>query len=98
MGIDVLYFGVCPNHGPTIKLVREVMKTLAADLEIREIEVSGLEQARELRFLGSPSVRVNGRDVEPGADDRTEFAFSCRIYGKSGIPPRELLVAAIQGA
>ena len=74
MGIDVLYFGGCPNHDLTVKLVREIVTTLGVELEIREIEVSGPEQAQALRFLGSPSVRVNGRDVEPGAGDRTEFA------------------------
>jgi hypothetical protein len=33
-----------------------------------------------LRFLGSPTVRVDGVDVEPGAEKRRDFAFSCRIY------------------
>ena len=98
MAIDVLYFEGCPNYDPTVKLVREIMQTLGVDLEVREIEISGPEEAQAMRFLGSPSVRVNGRDVEPGADDRTEFAFSCRIYGESGVPPRELLVAAIESA
>jgi hypothetical protein len=35
-------------------------------------------------------------EPEPGADNRTEFALSCRMYGASGVPPRDLLVAALQ--
>ena len=42
--------------------------------------VSDLEAAERLRFLGSPTVRVHGRDIEPGADKRTDFALSCRVY------------------
>ena len=44
------------------------------------LEVADLDAATELRFLGSPTVRVNGRDVEPGAELRREFVLSCRVY------------------
>ena len=54
-----------------------------------------------MRFLGSPTVRVNGRDVEPGADDRDDYVFSCRIYrnqgGVSGQPDERWLRAALGG-
>lgn len=36
--------------------------------------------ASRLGFLGSPTIRVGGRDVEPGAGDRRDFALSCRVY------------------
>ena len=38
------------------------------------------ERAERLRFLGSPTVRVSGHDVEPGADERTDYALSCRVF------------------
>jgi hypothetical protein len=45
-------------------------------------------QAEEERFLGSPSVRVEGVDIEPGAGERTDFGLKCRLYrtseGQSG--------------
>jgi hypothetical protein len=51
--------------------------------------VRDADAADDLRFLGSPTVRVAGRDVEPGADDRRDYAFSCRIYrGPHGVEPR----------
>ncbi len=98
MTIEVLYFEGCPNHQPTVQLVQEVVETLGLSLEVREVEVADSEEAETLRFLGSPSVRVNGRDIEPGADDRTGFALSCRVYGAAGVPPRDLLVAALREA
>ncbi len=96
MSIEVLYFAGCPNHEPTVQLVREVVETLGVSLEVREIEISGPDEVEALRFVGSPSIRVNGHDIEPGADDRTDFGFGCRLYGTSGIPPRALLIAALQ--
>lgn len=51
-------------------------------------------------FLGSPTVRVDGRDVEPGADVREDFGLKCRLYrtedGLTGTPAEEWLVAAIR--
>lgn len=52
-----------------------------------------------LRFLGSPTVQVDGLDIEPSARSRTDFAVGCRVYGPSGdVPPRDLVLAALAGA
>lgn len=60
------------------------------------------ETAVAQRFLGSPSIRVNGRDVEPAAADRLDFVYSCRVYrtesGLVGQPPERLLREALLGA
>jgi hypothetical protein len=52
-----------------------------------------------MRFLGSPTIRVNGRDVEPGADDRETFVLACRVYrteaGISGQPLDAWIRAAL---
>lgn len=93
--IQVLYFEGCPNHRPTVELARQVVANLGVDAEIKEIEVKDVEQAERLRFLGSPSVQIDGVDVEPEARSRTDYAFSCRIYGAEGIPQRALLEAAL---
>lgn len=59
-------------------------------------EVPDDEQAQRERFLGSPTIRVDGRDIEPGAAARTDYGLKCRIYqtpaGLSGLPPDEWLV------
>ncbi len=94
--IEVLYFEGCPNLEPTLSLADEVLSELGLSGEVREVEVRTPADAERLRFLGSPSVRVNGRDIEPGAEDRTEYALCCRLYGDLGFPPKELLVAALE--
>ena len=60
------------------------------------------EAAAEERFLGSPSVRVDGVDVDPGAAGRDDFGLKCRLYstgaGLQGTPPDEWVLEALRGA
>ena len=96
MMIEILYFDGCPNHQPTLKLAREVVAELGLDPEIREVRIETAEEAERKLFLGSPSVRVNGRDIEADARERGDFSLSYRMYGSGGVPPKELLIAALR--
>lgn len=94
--IEIFYFEGCPHHAETVALTRAAVAECGRDVEIREILVSTESEADRMKFLGSPSVRVNGTDIEPEARERTEFALSCRLYGKSGVPPKALLIEALR--
>ncbi len=94
--VEILYFEGCPHLAETVALAREVVAESGLDAEIREIPVSDEAEALRMKFLGSPTVRVNGADIEPDARERTGFALSCRLYGGSGVPPKALLVEAIR--
>ncbi len=96
--IEILFFDSCPNHEPTMDLAREVLSELGLEAEIREVPVETAEDAETHRFVGSPTVRVNGQDIEPKAQLRTDFALSCRMYESGGVPPKELLVDALREA
>jgi hypothetical protein len=78
--VEILYFDGCPNQEPARALVERLAKELRVEPEIELVQVPDPEAAVMLRFLGSPTVRVDGVDVEPGAEERRDFAFSCRIY------------------
>jgi hypothetical protein len=88
--VEILYFDGCPNHQAARILVERVAAELRLEPEVDLVEVPDADAAARLRFLGSPSVRVDGRDVEPGAEERRDFVFSCRVYrtehGLSGQP------------
>lgn len=100
--VEVLSFTGCPNAEPALALVQRVSAELGIDADVETIEVQNADQAGNLRFLGSPSIRVNGRDVEPGADSRSDFAFSCRVYssesGLKGQPDERWLREAFQAS
>ncbi len=97
--VEILVFAGCPNAEPARELVAHVARELAIEPEIRVVVVPDAEAAQSTCFLGSPSVRVDGRDVEPGAEHRTDYAFSCRIYrtpaGLAGQPDETWLREAM---
>lgn len=94
MKIEILTFQGCPHGAPAQELAREVAADLAPDARVEEIDVKSPAHAHEVGFLGSPSFRVDGHDIE-GRPRPFEGVMSCRVYGTSGLPPRWQLEAAI---
>jgi hypothetical protein len=99
MNVEILYFEGCPNHAIALEMVRCVLDREKIGAEVRLIEVTDEKAAETVRFLGSPSVRVDGADIEPGREDDSPF-FGCRTYtvgGKTvGVPPEKWLVDALR--
>ena len=101
--VEIFFFEGCPNYEGARELAEQVAAELGAEPDLRLVNVETADEARRLRFLGSPTIRVNGHDVEPGADDRSDFALSCRVYrtdsGFNGQPEeswvRDALAAAM---
>lgn len=92
--VDVLFIADCPNLPAARALVDRVATELHVTPDVRLVAVGDHGDAERLRFLGSPTIRVDGRDVEPGADRRGEFALACRPGPPSEDWVREALEAA----
>ena len=99
MKIEVLYFDGCPNHKPAVERVQQLLSEEGVSAELLEVNVSDTPIAQELKFLGSPSVRVNGLDVEPEARTASDYGMMCRTYAvndqREGLPSRDILRRAI---
>lgn len=99
MRVEILYFEGCPNHAPALEMARRTLDREKIDAEVRSVEVPDEKIAESLRFLGSPSVRVDGVDIEPGREKDSPF-FGCRTYtvgGRTnGVPPEKWLVNALR--
>lgn len=97
--VELLYFEGCPSHEPARALVESIAGDCGVEIDLRLVDVPDDEAAARERFLGSPTIRVEGEDVEPGAERRREFAHSCRVYrtpdGVSGQPAAEWVRAAL---
>ena len=93
MQVEVLVFEGCPHAGEAMALVRGVVGRLAPGVSVDRIDVETPEKAVALGFPGSPSVRVNGEDLEMRSTSRG--ALCCRTYAGLGVPPEWLIEAAI---
>jgi hypothetical protein len=100
--IEVLYFDGCPNHEALLPRLRELLDEVEVNEEIHLRRIESLETAARERFLGSPTVRVDGCDVEPGAAERSDFGLKCRLYrtdlGLRGVPASRWVRDAIGAA
>ena len=100
--VEVLYFDGCPNHARAQALVERVSAELGRSIELKLVNVVDPDTAVRERFLGSPSIRVDGRDIEPGADARSEYVLACRVYrtetGVSGQPDERWLRDALRSS
>lgn len=103
--VEILYFDGCPNHEPAHALVTRLAHELSLELELRLVRVADQQDAERLRFLGSPTIRIDGVDVDPNTPERDEYALSCRIFttsdGTTGQPEErwvsDALLAAANG-
>ena len=97
--VEILYFDGCPNHHPALALIERVSRELGIDPEIRLVNIPDQEAARRMRFLGSPTVRVEGRDVDPYTEKRSDYALACRVFrtdaGVVGQPDERWIRAAL---
>jgi hypothetical protein len=78
--VEILARRDCPARDLAISLVDEAIFATGVPARVEVIDVVTEDQARRRRFLGSPTVRVDGRDVDPWADGHTDYSLSTRIY------------------
>jgi hypothetical protein len=97
--IEVLYFDGCPNHAAVLARLRELLARRDEQPVIELVRVDSDDDARAHRFLGSPTVRIDGADIEPDAAERTDYGLKCRLYrtaaGLAGMPDEAELAAAL---
>ncbi len=92
--IEVLHFSGCPHAGEALKLAQETAARLSPGSPVDPVPVETEEEARSTGFLGSPSIRIDGVDIEGRGGEPP--AFACRIYeGGAGAPPEWMMEAGL---
>lgn len=101
MKVELLYFEGCPSYEALLPELRDWLAEEEVSEEIQLRRVESIEEAERERFLGSPTVRVDGEDVDPGAAAREDFGLKCRLYrtpaGLKPTPPADWVRAALRG-
>lgn len=99
--IELLYFDGCPNHEQFLPHLRGLLAESGIAAPITLILVDTHEEAVHHRFLGSPTLRINGNDVDPAIAGRDTYGLQCRLYstaaGFAGAPPDQWILDALIG-
>jgi hypothetical protein len=98
--IELYFWAGCPSLPETEALLREVLEDAAIDAAVEPIEVRTQEEADALGFVGSPTIRIDGRDVDEEGAARSRPSLTCRIYtteegAVSPVPTRTQLERAL---
>jgi hypothetical protein len=98
--IELLFWDGCPSHPEALALLEDVLEEQGVATGVELHEVHSQAEADELRFPGSPTIRFDGRDVDPDGAEGTP-SLTCRIYrlpdGRvSPVPSRVQLEEALR--
>jgi hypothetical protein len=99
--IELLWWRECPSWNRALAELREEMRVLGLDPDSVEVrEVAAEEDAERERFVGSPTIRIDGRDIQPTDEPA---GLTCRVYrlrdGRiSPLPDRAEVRAALESA
>jgi hypothetical protein len=97
MRIEVLYVPGCPNYEPAVQRLQTVLESQSLQAEIHSVPIGNEDQAKALLFPGSPTIRIDGEDVEQ--HETVAPSLACRLYAnRSGVPSEESLRIAISSA
>jgi len=98
--VDLLWFRDCPNHEAARTLLHEVIAQVAPGTVVRDIDASDAAIASSHRFPGSPTIRVDGKDVDPAFVDPGDYTPRCRLFrtesGISRLPERRWIEDALR--
>ena len=102
MQITFLYYEDCPSHEQALERLRAVMLEEAVEAELKIIKVETDEQARRFHFIGSPTILIDGLDLDPPSADAS-LALTCRVYhledGRiSPLPSVDMIRRALRAA
>jgi hypothetical protein len=77
--IELFYWDGCPSHPEALALLENVLEEKGVATGVRLHEVHSQAEAEELQFPGSPTIRFDGRDVDPDGAESPP-SLTCRIY------------------
>ena len=73
--IEALFAPNCGSRDATLLMINEVSRNQAAKTDIKETTISSTPEANSSKFLGSPSIRINGKDIEPESVENSDYGF-----------------------
>jgi len=95
MKVEVLYIAGCPNHRPIVERVKKMLQQVRVSVPLTETEIHDENEAQRAGFLGSPTIRINGLDVDPESRAKAGTGMACRYY-RAGLPSEDMIRTALR--
>jgi hypothetical protein len=84
MKIQLYYFDDCPSYQKALDNLKEALRSQELPQEVEMIPVTSEADAHAERFIGSPTIRINGIDIEGPEAEEKGYGYGCRIYAENG--------------
>jgi len=84
VNIELYYFEGCPSYSTALDNVRQALQLEGLSDDVALIPVASDAEAQAKQFIGSPTIRIDGVDVEGPQADEKGYGFGCRIYADNG--------------
>jgi hypothetical protein len=94
--IEFLYYAECPSHEDGLERLKEAIEAEGVQADIDVVEVNTNDEAQALSFIGSPTIRIDGQDIDPEGLEGQPYVVTCRVYMRrdgrpSPLPETELI-------
>lgn len=101
MHIDFLYFDDCPSHVEALRRLREALSLEGIDADVDTINIGDDDEAARWGFRGSPTILVDGQDIDAAGAGGQAVALTCRVYHTQDgritpLPPMEMIRSALR--
>jgi hypothetical protein len=79
MTVELLWWDGCPSHPEALADLERVLREEGVPADVTRVEIEDDEQARREHFPGSPTIRIDGRDIVPPGEGEP-YSLTCRVY------------------
>lgn len=97
--VEFLFWEGCSSHDRALERLKKVLDDLNVEYELEIVEVKTEEDVQRLKFPGSPTIRINGEDIQPETA-KPPYSLSCRTYIINGrflpLPTEEYMTKRIK--
>jgi hypothetical protein len=79
MTVELLWWEGCPSHPEALADLERILREEGVPADVTRVEIEDDEEARRERFPGSPTIRIDGRDIVP-PEQGEPYSLTCRVY------------------
>jgi len=84
MKVELYYFDDCPSYTQALKNLTRALFLEQVPDSVEMVPVANVIEAQDKRFIGSPTIRIDGTDVEGADAEARGYAYGCRVYASEG--------------